>query len=64
MNPFPRNLREVFERFDRVVIPEMNTGQLSRLIKAEFLLDVISINQVKGTPFKALDLERELRDLV
>ena len=64
MNPFPKNLREVLDRFDRVVIPEMNTGQLSRLIKAEFLLDVISINQVKGTPFKAQDLERELRDLV
>lgn len=64
MNPFPKNLREVLERFDRVVIPEMNTGQLSRLIKAEFLIDVISINQVKGIPFKALDLENELRDLI
>lgn len=64
MNPFPRNLRSVLERFERIVIPEMNTGQLSRLIKAEFLIDVISINQVTGTPFKALDLENQLRDLI
>ncbi|HYN36697.1 MAG TPA: 2-oxoglutarate ferredoxin oxidoreductase subunit alpha, partial [Actinomycetota bacterium] len=64
MNPFPRNLRSVLERFERIVIPEMNTGQLSRLIKAEFLIDVISINQVTGSPFKALDLENQLRDLI
>ena len=64
INPFPRNLGSVLSRFDRVVIPEMNMGQLSKLIRAEFLIDTISVNQVKGAPFKAADLEKELAKLV
>jgi 2-oxoglutarate ferredoxin oxidoreductase subunit alpha len=64
MNPFPQNLREVLDRFDKIVIPEMNTGQLATLIRSEFLIDVISINQIKGIPFKALDLEQQLEELV
>ncbi len=64
MNPFPRNLREVLERFDRVVIPEMNMGQLARLVRSDFLLDTISINQVKGIPFKAGDLEEVILGLM
>ena len=64
MNPFPQNLGEVLARFDKIVIPEMNTGQLATLIRSEFLIDVISINQIKGTPFKARDLEQQLEELV
>ena len=64
MNPFPKNLRDVLERFETIVIPEMNTGQLSKLIRSEFLIDSHTINKVKGTPFKAADLERELMELV
>ena len=64
MNPFPKNLGDVLDRFDKIVIPEMNMGQLATLIRAEFLIDVVSINQVKGLPFKAQDLENELGELV
>src|SRR5918997_2962124 len=46
LNPFPKNTREVLERFDKVVVPEINMGQLSRLIRAEFLIDTIGINKV------------------
>jgi 2-oxoglutarate ferredoxin oxidoreductase subunit alpha len=60
LNPFPRNTQEVLSRFDRVVIPEVNMGQLSKLIRADFLIDVISINKVKGLPFKAGELEDEI----
>ncbi len=64
LNPMPKNTREVLSRFDRVVIPEMNRGQLSRLIRSDFLIDTISINQVKGLPFKAGDLEKRLLELI
>ncbi|HJR45147.1 MAG TPA: 2-oxoacid:acceptor oxidoreductase subunit alpha [Actinomycetota bacterium] len=60
LNPMPKNTGEVLGRFDTVVIPEMNMGQLSKLIRADFLIDTISINKVKGLPFRAADLEQEL----
>ena len=52
MCPFPRNLGELLAGFERILIPEMNTGQLLRLIKAEFLLDAEGLNKVSGQPFK------------
>ena len=60
LNPFPKNTGDVLKRFDKVVIPEINTGQLSRLIRAEFLIDTIGINKVRALPFRAGDLEDEL----
>ena len=64
LNPMPKNTGEVLGRFETVVIPEMNMGQLSRLIRAEFLIDTISINQVKGLPFRAGDLEEKLLEII
>jgi 2-oxoglutarate ferredoxin oxidoreductase subunit alpha len=64
LNPFPKNTREVLDRFDKVVIPEINTGQLSRLIRAEFLIDTIGINRVRALPFRAGDLENELLEIM
>jgi 2-oxoglutarate/2-oxoacid ferredoxin oxidoreductase subunit alpha len=64
LNPFPKNTGEVLSRFDTVVIPEMNTGQLSRLIRAEFLIDTHSINKVKGLPFRAAELEEQILELM
>ncbi|HEX2294932.1 MAG TPA: 2-oxoacid:acceptor oxidoreductase subunit alpha [Actinomycetota bacterium] len=64
LNPMPKNTGEVLSRFETVVIPEMNMGQLSKLIRADFLIDTISINQVKGLPFRAGDLEQRLLELV
>ncbi|HEV2755520.1 MAG TPA: 2-oxoacid:acceptor oxidoreductase subunit alpha [Actinomycetota bacterium] len=64
LNPMPKNTGEVLGRFDKIVIPEMNMGQLSRLIRAEFLIDTISINQVKGLPFRASELESRLLELI
>ncbi|MDQ3954946.1 MAG: 2-oxoacid:acceptor oxidoreductase subunit alpha [Actinomycetota bacterium] len=63
MFPFPQNLEEVLRRFDTIVIPEMNMGQLAKVIRSDFLIDVVSVNQVKGLPFKAGDLEEKLLEL-
>jgi 2-oxoglutarate/2-oxoacid ferredoxin oxidoreductase subunit alpha len=62
LNPFPKNTGEVLARFDNVIVPEMNMGQLSKLLRAEFLIPTISINQVKGLPFRAGDLEARIEE--
>ncbi|MGW1802678.1 2-oxoacid:acceptor oxidoreductase subunit alpha, partial [Streptomyces sp. NPDC001984] len=63
INPFPRNLGDVLTRYDKVVIPEMNLGQLATLIRAKYLVDAHSYNQVNGTPFKAEQLATVLREI-
>jgi 2-oxoglutarate ferredoxin oxidoreductase subunit alpha len=60
LNPFPSNLGEVLGRYDRVVVPEMNLGQLSMLLRARYLVDVTGYNQVRGLPFKSAELESVL----
>ncbi|MFG2592965.1 2-oxoacid:acceptor oxidoreductase subunit alpha [Streptomyces sp. NBC_01166] len=62
LNPFPRNLGEVLRRYDKVVVPEMNLGQLALLLRAEYLVDARSYNQVNGMPFKAEQLATVLRE--
>jgi 2-oxoglutarate/2-oxoacid ferredoxin oxidoreductase subunit alpha len=56
LNPFPRNLGEVLARYDRVLVPEMNLGQLLKLIRAEFLVDAVGYNRVRGLPFRSDEL--------
>ncbi|MGW9225600.1 2-oxoacid:acceptor oxidoreductase subunit alpha, partial [Streptomyces niveus] len=50
INPFPRNLGEILNRYDKVVVPEMNLGQLAALLRAKYLIDAHSYNQVNGMP--------------
>jgi len=64
LNPFPQNLGTVLERYDRVVIPEMNLGQLATLIRAKYLVDAHSYNQVNGMPFKAEQLAAALKEAI
>ena len=64
INPFPRNLGEVLKRYDKVVVPEMNLGQLATLIRAKYLVDAQSFNQVNGMPFKAEQLAAALEEAI
>jgi len=64
LNPFPANLGEVLARYERVVIPEMNLGQLSMMVRAQFLVDVIGYNRVRGLPFKAEELADVLTNVL
>ncbi|MFI7354483.1 2-oxoacid:acceptor oxidoreductase subunit alpha [Streptomyces avidinii] len=64
LNPFPRNLGEVLERYQKVVVPEMNLGQLATLIRAKYLVDAQSYNQVNGMPFKAEQLATVLKEAI
>jgi 2-oxoglutarate ferredoxin oxidoreductase subunit alpha len=60
LNPFPRNLGEVLSAYPRVLIPEMNTGQLAMLVRARFLVDAESYGKVRGQPITADEVEREI----
>jgi len=56
LNPFPSNLGEVLKSFETVIVPELNLGQLCMLIRARFLVNAVSLSQVKGKPFKVSTL--------
>jgi 2-oxoglutarate ferredoxin oxidoreductase subunit alpha len=60
LNPFPANTEEVLRRYTRVVVPEMNTGQLSVLLRARFLVDARGYNRVRGLPFTTQELAADL----
>jgi 2-oxoglutarate ferredoxin oxidoreductase subunit alpha len=64
LNPFPADLGEVLHRYERVVVPEMNLGQLALLLRARYLVDVIGYNQVRGLPFRAAELAEVLKGVI
>ena len=63
INPFPKNLGEVIARYDRVLIPELNNGQLSILIKNEFLVDAVGLNKIKGKPFSIGEIMAKIHEV-
>ncbi len=64
LNPFPHNTGTVLRKYDRVIIPEMNLGQLALLLRGKYLVDTISYNQVRGLPFKAAELAGVIKDVI
>ncbi len=63
LNPFPANLGEVLASYRQVLVPEMNRGQLLRLIRAEFLTPAVGLHKVQGQPFKAAEIEAKIVEL-
>ena len=64
LNPFPANLGDVLASYDRVLIPEMNLGQLRQLIRARYLVDAVGYNRVTGKPFKAGEIRSAIEALL
>ncbi|GAA3423251.1 2-oxoacid:acceptor oxidoreductase subunit alpha [Streptosporangium sandarakinum] len=64
LNPLPANTGEVLRSYDKVLLPEINLGQLALLLRARFLVDVISYNRVRGLPFKAEELASVIQDVI
>jgi len=64
LNPLPRELGEIMGRFDKVLIPEMNMGQLAFVLRARFLVDAISYTKVQGQPFLSTEIAARVRQLV
>jgi 2-oxoglutarate ferredoxin oxidoreductase subunit alpha len=64
LNPFPRNTGDVLRSYDRVLVPEMNLGQLRKLVRAEFLVDAHGYNRLRGKPFKASEIAEAVQALL
>ena len=64
LNPFPRNTGDVLRSYERVLIPEMNLGQLLKLVRAEFLVDAVGYNRVSGLPFKWVEIADAIRAVI
>jgi 2-oxoglutarate ferredoxin oxidoreductase subunit alpha len=64
LSPMPANLGDVLRSYERVIIPEMNLGQLAQVVRARYLVDAVPYNQVRGLPFTAVELENMLEDVV
>lgn len=62
-HPLPANLGEVLGRYTRVLVPELNTGQLAMLIRSRFLIDVAQLNKVQGTPFSVAEILAKIETL-
>jgi 2-oxoglutarate ferredoxin oxidoreductase subunit alpha len=60
LNPFPRNTGDVLRRYERVLVPEINLGQLLQLVRAEFLVDAVGYNRVRGLPLRAGEIEQAI----
>jgi 2-oxoglutarate/2-oxoacid ferredoxin oxidoreductase subunit alpha len=64
LNPLPSDLGEILQRYERVIVPEMNLGQLAMLLRARYLVDVIGYNQVRGLPFRAAELAEVFKGVI
>ncbi|RPI65202.1 MAG: 2-oxoacid:acceptor oxidoreductase subunit alpha [Ignavibacteriales bacterium] len=62
VNPFPKNTGEVLKKFDKVLIPEINLGQLAKLIRSEYLVDAVQFNVVRGLPFRVSDIIEKIKE--
>ncbi|MFK7735558.1 MAG: 2-oxoacid:acceptor oxidoreductase subunit alpha [Pirellulaceae bacterium] len=63
MNPFPRNLGEILGQYQKVLVPELNSGQLRSLIRSQFLVDAIGFNKVQGKPFAVTELVEKIQEV-
>jgi 2-oxoglutarate ferredoxin oxidoreductase subunit alpha len=61
LNPFPKNLGELLKRFERVLVPELNNGQLVKMIRSQYLVPAESLPKIQGHPFKIAELEEKIR---
>ena len=64
LNPFPNDLGDILNRFKRVLIPELNTGQLLQLIRSTYLIDAIGLNKIQGQPFHVFELHAKIDEIL
>lgn len=64
LNPLPANLSHILARYDRVLVPELNAGQLRKLLRAEFLIDAVGLNKTTGRPFAVREVVEAIENLL
>jgi 2-oxoglutarate/2-oxoacid ferredoxin oxidoreductase subunit alpha len=64
LNPLPKNLGEVLKRYKKVLVPEMNMGQLLMILRAKYLIDAKGLNKIQGKPFKQAEIESKIKEMI
>jgi len=64
INPLPKDLGDIFKRFKRILLPEINLGQLAFILRSQYLVDIIQYNKFQGLPFKASEIEEKILNLL
>ena len=64
LNPFPANLGEIIEKYDSILVPEMNLGQLRIILQSKFLKPIQGLNKVQGQPFKTSDVALKIDEIL
>jgi 2-oxoglutarate/2-oxoacid ferredoxin oxidoreductase subunit alpha len=64
LNPLPSNLGDVLKRYKKILVPELNMGQLLWVLRAKFLVDAIGLNKIQGRPFKQAELEQKIEEML
>jgi 2-oxoglutarate ferredoxin oxidoreductase subunit alpha len=64
LNPLPSNLGDIIRRYKRVLVPELNMGQLLWVLRAKFLVDAVGLNKIQGRPFKQAELEQKIEEML
>jgi 2-oxoglutarate/2-oxoacid ferredoxin oxidoreductase subunit alpha len=64
LNPLPANLAQIFKRYKKILVPELNMGQLLWLLRAKYLIDAIGLNKIQGRPFKQSELEQKIEEVL
>ncbi len=64
IHPFPKNLSGIFPNFRKILVPEINLGQLVMVLRAEFLIPAVGLNKVQGLPFRAEEIEMKIEELL
>jgi 2-oxoglutarate/2-oxoacid ferredoxin oxidoreductase subunit alpha len=64
LNPLPKNLGELLKRYKKVLVPEMNMGQLITILRAKYLVDAKGLNKIQGKPFKQAEIENKIKEVI
>src|SRR5580700_48169 len=64
LNPLPANLAQIFKRYKKILVPELNMGQLLWLLRAKYLVDAVGLNKIQGRPFKQAELEQKIEEII
>ena len=64
LNPLPSNLSDIFKRYQRILVPELNMGQLLWVLRAKYLVDAVGLNKIQGRPFKQTELEQKIEEML
>jgi 2-oxoglutarate ferredoxin oxidoreductase subunit alpha len=64
LNPFPKNLGDMLKNFDKVLIPEINNGQLIKVIRDKYFIDAKGLNKIKGMPFSSEEIKEKIKEML